>query len=1488
MGVGTTRTTWWRCRGASTSLALFVCACTLASACGDEARRPINASCQDDVDCTSGLCLEGVCLDPEGDEDGDGLTNVFEAVVETSAFLPDTDGDGLGDKDEVGDITNATDTDGDGLIDAVESTTADGDRDCIVDQLDADDGSVPSAIVSQIEALCRTAGVCAEADAGSIRLRCPRGIDEPQCVYDGVEGYEASESRCDQRDNDCDGLVDEDCPSRCDDGQQNGSESDVDCGGAVCDPCPDGSACELARDCVSRSCPGDSCVPPACDDAILNGDESDVDCGGACSACDVGDGCRADDDCMESVCSGDVCAAPTCGDGVRNGGESDVDCGGGCGPCAVGEGCDDAQDCVEGVCGGGVCAPAACDDGLTNGTESDVDCGGDCGPCAVGEGCDVWVDCVESICSDGVCAPATCDDSVRNGDETDADCGGSCVPCATGQGCDAGTDCAERVCGPGGICAAAACDDGVLNGGEEAIDCGGMSCMGCPCLGGGDCASGVCTGGICQLPTCDDAVFNGSETDVDCGGPDCGPCGEGGRCEVQADCDVGDCTAAGYCLVFEPLHVNDGNTCVVAEDGTGRVRCWGEGDRGKLGTATGTGHYGDDEVAASAPWIELGGPAVSVSIGSQSACAVFEDATARCWGWAAVAGIGANEVVGDDELPTSVPALALPSAWRVVQIATGSNGSCARLAGGTVTCWGSNNNGESGTSTSGNVGMSEVVEHDLGAPAVDIERGSGFSCALLNTGAVRCWGNNTYGKLGIGSTTHRGRTEPLANIPAVALAGPAIDISLGTDHACALLDSDGGVQCWGRASSYRLGYGHTDVVGDDETLDQVAPVLVGESLVQVAAGGSHSCVRDASGTVRCWGVTSQLATGATSTVQHASQSLPAVLGGSAVALGVGSTHNCVRLTTGELVCWGIGQRGELGGGSPAPIGDVDTLPPAAVLDICGPAASCPEGACDAGWCEGPRCDNGVIDGTEQDVDCGGPTCGGCGVGSTCREAADCVSGVCGAGVCSTTSCTDGFQGGDETDVDCGGSCSGCAHGRTCGGDNDCAAGVCSAGLCVAGSCLDGVENGTESDVDCGGSECRPCESGFTCGDDADCVGGCSNGFCRTRGRLAAGDFHVCAVRSGGGLRCWGRNTFGELGYGHVDTIGDTEPPSAAGDVSLEGSVMQVVAGRYFTCALIVTGEVQCWGLNTYGQLGLGHTDTIGDDELADAGGVLALPGQAVHLAAGREHACALLTTGAVACWGRGLSYQLGVTPAAHIGDDEPPALVPLPASAGRVVDVAAGADHTCIRTVDGELYCWGGGTSGKLGNLGNSAVQSADLATAVDLGPSPPVGMSLGQYQTCTTHRDGSVNCFGSNDRGALGRGHRYHVGRDNTPAEAGPLVVHGRATAVSTGRFAVHTTCVVVEPGAVRCWGQQHGGLFGNGEQGTIGDDEVAGASRLVLTPQPVTEVATGGAVTCAMAADGSVYCWGDGRHGVLGSQTSDVVGDEVGEPAFGPVPVD
>jgi len=266
-----------------------------------------------------------------------------------------------------------------------------------------------------------------------------------------------------------------------------------------------------------------------------------------------------------------------------------------------------------------------------------------------------------------------------------------------------------------------------------------------------------------------------------------------------------------------------------------------------------------------------------------------------------------------------------PGLGVVEQLVVGSSHNCVRLDDGGVRCWGQqNNNGVLGYGNNVTVGddLGEIPSPlvDLGGPVVHLAAAHGHNCAILQTGQVRCWGNNSSGALGVGHEDHVG-DDPGEMPPVDTLLGPepVIQIAAGSGFNCALLEG-GIVRCWGGGGSGRLGYGNFIDVGDLPGEMPPANVDVGGAVVQLVAGQSHVCARLVGGNVRCWGdgASGKLGTGNTNDIGDGPGEMPPPdvnLGGPAVELYAGWVNTCARMMDGTLRCWGDSGWGMLGFGS---------------------------------------------------------------------------------------------------------------------------------------------------------------------------------------------------------------------------------------------------------------------------------------------------------------------------------------------------------------------------------------------------------------------------------------------------------------------------------------------------------------------------------------------------------------------------------------------
>ena len=322
---------------------------------------------------------------------------------------------------------------------------------------------------------------------------------------------------------------------------------------------------------------------------------------------------------------------------------------------------------------------------------------------------------------------------------------------------------------------------------------------------------------------------------------------------------------------------------------------------------------------------------------------------------------------------------------------------------------------------------------------------------------------------------------------------------------------------------------------------------------------------------------------------------------------------------------------------------------------------------------------------------------------------------------------------------------------------------------------------------------------------------------RRAAALTAGDFHTCAILAAGtpdagSVRCWGENRFGQLGYGRTDDIASAEV-AGAGPVELgPGRTAQALAaGSNFTCALLDDGAVRCWGGNSSGQLGVGNTTSVGDDEIPAVAPTVNLGGRrAVAIAAGGFHVCAVLADGALQCWGGNGTGELGHGDTYNVGAMDLPAdRAPVRLGTDRTASaVEAGLGTTCAilggRGVGpGDVRCWGYGGQGALGQGHDESIgddESPASFPPVRLGEGRyAVALALGGYHSCALLDDGTVRCWGSNGRGELGYFNTVPIGDAATPDQAGPVVMEERVVEIAAGGY---HTCVLLKSGALRCWG--------------------------------------------------------------------------------------
>jgi len=285
--------------------------------------------------------------------------------------------------------------------------------------------------------------------------------------------------------------------------------------------------------------------------------------------------------------------------------------------------------------------------------------------------------------------------------------------------------------------------------------------------------------------------------------------------------------------------------------------------------------------------------------------------------------------------------------------------------------------------------------------------------------------------------------------------------------------------------------------------------------------------------------------------------------------------------------------------------------------------------------------------------------------------------------------------------------------------------------------------------------------------------------------VTVGVTHSCAVTTSGALKCWGGNSYGELGNQTTSAGATSSPVDVFG---LSSGVSMVDAGQWFTCA-VHNGAAKCWGYNWQGYLGDGTTanknEPVGVQDLSS--GVSAIE-------AGAGNACAL-ASGTLKCWGGNNSGQIGdgTTDAKFTPTDV------LNLGSG-VSSFSVGREYVCAVTTAQGAKCWGLNDQGQLGRG-----TSGNSSTPVDVSglTSGVASVSAGSYHACAVLTNGAARCWGRNDSGQTG-------GSGSNPW--GPEPVAGMAPAqvqsISTGGF---HTCAKTSEGA-KCFGNSYSGQVGDG----------------------------------------------------------------------------
>ncbi len=297
----------------------------------------------------------------------------------------------------------------------------------------------------------------------------------------------------------------------------------------------------------------------------------------------------------------------------------------------------------------------------------------------------------------------------------------------------------------------------------------------------------------------------------------------------------------------------------------------------------------------------------------------------------------------------------------------------------------------------------------------------------------------------------------------------------------------------------------------------------------------------------------------------------------------------------------------------------------------------------------------------------------------------------------------------------------------------------------------------------------------------------------------------------------------------------TDPPEPVDPVL--PTVAEVDAGGQTTCRVTASGNAQCAGENTWGQIGVGDTrDRLRFTQVG-------LPGEWARISTSGSSTCGIKTTGDLYCWGMNSSGQLGIGDAGQMWT---------PQRVGAGVDwtsIDVGWTTACGIKAPGTLWCWGGNYNGQLG-LGDKVARRvpAPIGEATDW-----ASVSVGGWHVCALKTDGTAYCAGRNDLGQLGTGNVLGT------VALTPVRTTAKFASVDAGWS---TTCALSKAGQPRCWGLNDRGQLGDGTTtNKVVPTLVAAQGRTFAA------VNLGDAHACALGVDGKVACWGSDRYGQLGT---------------------
>jgi len=696
--------------------------------------------------------------------------------------------------------------------------------------------------------------------------------------------------------------------------------------------------------------------------------------------------------------------------------------------------------------------------------------------------------------------------------------------------------------------------------------------------------------------------------------------------------------------------------------------------------------------------------------------------------------------------------------------------------------------------------------HDPSQSQLRISNSENSTCMITAKGLLYCWGDNSYGKLGLGNPVQK--SQSYEQIQRVDRTETYYAITMGHNFSCGILTS-GFLKCMGQNNNYEL--------GDQTNNPKYSPTLIDTSskFKFVSTSYKTMCAITIDDQLKCWGNNLYGNVGNNSADLYIPTPTIIDLGIKFESVSVGSGLTCAITNHRDLKCWGI----NIGNGNSDPV-YTPTHIDSGVKYI---AVAVKE--------------NSACAITESyKLKCWGENAYGViGDNST-------VSKLTPIAIDASTNFIRVYHGGTSV----------CAITdslqRKCWGNNTWGQlGDESIQNKLTPQLLDIADSFKQIAID----DYHACaimqDESLKCwGNNAENALGISQTYQYNSAQpidptasfssVSTGVNHSCAITTNGVLKCWGNNTYGALGDG-------TLIHKASPTIILSGTnFVEVAVGENHSCAITSAGQLRCWGQNSYGQVGHSSSSTANvlTPTIVDSSSTY------TRIKTRANHTCGITSSGVLKCWGYNFFSQIGNNSTTN-------QMLPLVVDSGTSYSsIAVGEQHTCGVTSAGSLKCFGQNTNGQIGNNTTSTSVGSPTIIDQDVVYSAQNNYQLGAH-TCLLLNNSQLKCWGNNGQGQLGIS---NIGQTYVPQ-----------LSLATTNFkyvsaANNSTCAIATDGSPYCMGENSFGQLG---LGSTSNPVTTPAQPLSLSNIEVISLSARHG--CAIDSNNKLFCWGKNEIGRIGN---------------------